>query len=205
MSLPILYSFRRCPYAMRARMMLAYSGIAVEHREVDLKNKPQALLTASPKGTVPVLVLANGDVIDESLDVMDYALSQRDDDDLKQRRDDTYINAIQAKFVPVLMRYKYPERYADEQIDHEAIKKNVSEYLAELDQRLAQGFIHGSELGYTDVAIFPFVRQCRIVDDAWFEQLPYTHVHNWLDYLLNSDMYIHAMHKHDIWIPDTLA
>jgi glutathione S-transferase len=141
-TLPILYSFRRCPYAMRARLALSVSGQTCELREVVLRSKPEALLTVSPKGTVPVLVLPDGSVIEQSLEIMQWALSNHDPESWltpTHATDETMhqlINLCDGPFKSNLDRYKYPNRYDNvDAIEHRTL---ASTYLSELDQRLRE-------------------------------------------------------------------
>lgn len=201
-TLPILYSFRRCPYAMRARMTLIQAGVQCELREVDLKAKPAQLLDVSPKGTVPVLVLTDGRVIDESLDVMRWALQQADQDLWGQHLDVDAEQMYFKAFLPALNRYKYPDRFADEGVSDEQRRVVVEEFLYDLDQRLAKkGFMVAERITFSDIAIFPFIRQCRLVDSDWFDALPYAHIHRWLTHIFQLDCYEQAMVKHKPWQP----
>jgi glutathione S-transferase len=159
---PVLYSFRRCPYAMRARLALAVSGIRCDLREVRLSAKPEAMLAASPKGTVPVLVLADGTVIDESLDIMRWALVQRDPEGWLDRDDATLIAANDGPFKHALDRTKYPERHGVDAVVHRA---QGLVFLREIDARLAgAGQLCGPARGFADAAIMPFIRQFAAID-----------------------------------------
>ena len=150
---PVLYSFRRCPYAMRARLALVVSGVRCELREVRLRDKPAAMLAASPKGTVPVLVLPDGRVIDESLDIMRWALSQRDPESWLDRDDPGLIAENDGPFKHSLDRYKYPDRHASDPIEH---REMGLETLRKIDARLsAGGQLGGSARGLADAAIMP--------------------------------------------------
>ena len=162
--LPILYSFRRCPYAMRARLALYASGIAVEHREIELKNKPVCMLAASPKGTVPVLVLPDGQVIDESLDIMRWALQAQDplhwwpNDPLRFTAAIALIKDNDGPFKYALDRYKYPRRFGLE--DGAAWRDAGAEFLLRLEAvLLTQPQLAGQQQGLCDAALAPFVRQ----------------------------------------------
>lgn len=198
---PVLYSFRRCPYAMRARMALCYAGIRVELREVDLKNKPAALLETSPKGTVPVLVLPDGTVIDESLDIMYWALGQNDPDGwLAADKEETafLIERNDGEFKNALDRYKYPNRFPNE--DCRPAKDKCEEILNDLDNRLKQnGFLLSPHSTLADIALFPFIRQCAFTDEDRFDALPYTHLQDWLDQNMKSDLFQEVMKKYEPW------
>ncbi|WP_058468232.1 glutathione S-transferase [Fluoribacter gormanii] len=195
---PILYTFRRCPYAIRARMALSYSKITVEQREVELKNKPQELLLVSPKGTVPVLVLRDGRVIDESIDIMIWALTQSDPDDwlpidLKEKCQELiHINDI--KFKPILDNYKYPQKSAKK--DPLYYREEAKEYLNKLNLLLMENrFLLSNHISITDVALFPFVRQFYMVDQLWFEQSEYKNLLGWLQFFLSSELFLTVMKK----------
>ncbi|WP_439105885.1 glutathione S-transferase [Congregibacter sp.] len=203
--LPLLYSFRRCPYAIRARMTLAYAGVKVELREVLLKDKPAAMLAASEKGTVPVLVLPGGRVIDESIDVMRWALEQADPQDwlttdLLEDRDDL-LSENDGAFKSLLDRYKYADRYPE----HSAqwYRDQANGFLVKLDLRLEKtAWLAGAEKGFVDVAIFPFIRQFAGVDRGWFDQSPYPHLRCWLDTHLDSPLFKAVMQKYPRWTPE---
>lgn len=198
MSAPVLYSFRRCPYAMRARMALWTAGLRVELREVKLAAKPQALLAASPKGTVPVLVLPDGTVIDESLDIMRWALSQNDPEGWLAGDDADLIAANDGPFKHHLDRAKYPGRYEDDgTIDHRAAALAL---LAPLETRLAdRPWLTGAAPALADIALFPFIRQFAAIDPAWFAAQPLPHMQNWLNRLLASPLFAAVMGKYAVW------
>lgn len=194
---PILYSFRRCPYAMRARMAIAASGTPVRLREILLRDKPDEMLAASPKGTVPVLV-DSGKVIDESLDVMRWALARNDPEDWLARKDDALIKENDGPFKHHLDRYKYSTRY--EGADAEEHRAAGFEFLQKLEARLAgSDCLHGTERGFTDIAIFPFVRQFRIADKEWFDAAPIPNVRRWLKVLTDSVLFKSVMEKYPLW------
>lgn len=201
----ILYSFRRCPYAMRARMGLVGADISYEHREIILRDKPAHMLKVSPKGTVPVLSLPNGRVIDESLDIMLWALEQNDQHRwLDGARIDMF-NLIERNdtiFKALLDRYKYPNRYPDE--DCTNARDDTAKILFDLDQRIkVNGSLSGEQTTIADIAIFPFIRQFAHVDRDWFYAQPYPHLHKWLTKHLESALFTTTMEKHKIWAKDT--
>ncbi|HQS95345.1 MAG: glutathione S-transferase [Novosphingobium sp. 17-62-19] len=199
MDLPILYSFRRCPYAMRARLALAVSGTPVELREVKLSAKPAEMLVASPKGTVPVLVLPDGMVIDESLDVMRWALALNDPEHWLKRTDEALIARNDGPFKHDLDRYKYPERHGSDALFHRA---SGLVFLGELDTRLAtNGQLCDAVPGLTDMAIMPFVRQFAAVDPAWFDEQALPHLKHWLTAHLGSPLFALVMPKFAPWKP----
>ena len=198
---PILYSFRRCPYAMRARLALLASGQAVELREVVLRDKPAAMLEASPKGTVPVLVLADGNIIEESRDVMAWALEKGDpegwlegDADLASR----LIDACDGDFKHHLDRYKYASRY--EGAVSEEHRAAAEGFLRELEGRLrAHAWLLGEAPSIADYAIFPFIRQFANTDKAWFDTAPYPSLRAWLEKLVTSEKFLAVMKKYPQW------
>lgn len=201
--LPILYSFRRCPYAMRARMALIQSGVTYEHREILLRDKPSAMLAASPKGTVPVLVLSDGRVIDESLDVMRWALGQNDPESWMSDADMALVVRFDATFKHHLDRYKYHSRYGEDPLSHRAAGFAL---LAELDAQLTlTDFLGGTKRSFADIAIFPFVRQFAAVDSAWFDACGPDGVRRWLAVLIGTDLFEQAMVRHPLWVEDRAA
>ncbi|MGQ2975000.1 MAG: glutathione S-transferase [Sphingopyxis sp.] len=195
--IPILYSFRRCPYAMRARMALLVSGTIYAHREVELRDKPAAMLAASPKGTVPVLVLADGAVIDESIDIMHWALSQHDPEDWLPRADAALVAKFDGAFKHHLDRYKYAGRYDVDPLMHRAAGLAM---LAELDERLKeQDYLGGATRGFSDMALFPFIRQFAGVDAEWFAAYAPQRVRHWLVIMVTSDLFGQAMIRIAPW------
>lgn len=200
MTEPILYSYRRCPYAMRARMALRYAGIAVEIREILLKDKPRHMLTVSPKGTVPVLVLPDGKVIDESLDIMAWALSRNDPDGwlTEDSRFQALIAENDGSFKRALDQYKYATRFPEQSA--EVYRQQGERFLVSLEALLAEHtYLLSDKLTQVDVAIFPFIRQFSMVDADWFATAPYPHLRQWLAGLLASDMFNGVMQKQTAW------
>ena len=196
-SLPILYSFRRCPYAMRARLALLASGTICVLREVKLSDKPAALREASPKATVPVLVTADGQVIDESLDIMRWALGNNDPQGWLAGSAENLIATNDGPFKQALDRYKYPHRYGSDPEQHRA---EGLAHLGALEQVLAvQPQLGGQTVGLADAAIFPFVRQFAHTDRDWFAEQPLPHVRQWLAGHLGSDLFARAMVRHHPW------
>ncbi|MFT5172285.1 MAG: glutathione S-transferase [Gammaproteobacteria bacterium] len=200
---PILYSFRRCPYAMRARMALMQASIACELREVVLRNKPASMLALSSKGTVPVLRLPSGQVIDESLDVMRWALGRSDphawlsaDDamtkDLIERND--------SSFKADLDHYKYYVEHPEHSQQH--YRGRAENFLSSLEDLLTehQGIaLLGQQLSLADIALFPFVRQFARVDEAWFSSTHYEHLKQWLKRHEQSRLFLSVMNKYPAW------
>lgn len=201
-NLPVLYSFRRCPYAIRARMTLHYCQIKIEHREILLNNKPDTLLKISHKGTVPVLQLQDGTVLDESLDIMRWSLAKADPDDWlmtqqqnKQNEMSDLIDRNDAIFKLHLDHYKYSDRFPMHSTLHYQHQCEV--FLQYYNTRLSQHrFLSSSHISIADIAIFPFVRQCAFVDKQWFDKLDYIKIQQWLDYFLNSSLFLSVMDKH---------
>ncbi|RNJ63351.1 MAG: glutathione S-transferase [Porphyrobacter sp. IPPAS B-1204] len=195
---PILYSFRRCPYAMRARMALWVAGVTVTLREVKLAAKPPALIAASSKATVPVLVLADGTVIDESLGIMRWALARNDPEGWLDGDDPALIAVNDGVFKHHLDRAKYPGRYEEDGVtDHRAAALAL---LDPLETRLAASpWLCGGKRSLTDIALFPFIRQFAAIDPAWFEGLPLPHLQAWLERLVTSDLFASVMPKFTPW------
>lgn len=191
-----LYSFRRCPYAMRARMALCYSGVPVDIVEVSLKAKPAAMLAISPKGTVPVLD-ANGQVIDESLEIMRWALAQHDPDDWLLNGDSRIAKLIEANdqvFKVHLNRYKYAERYPEQPM--EVYRAEGALFLQRLDELLeGRDYLLAGHPSLADIALLPFVRQFAHVDRDWFAQTPYVRLQAWLQWFLESELFTDIMKK----------
>jgi glutathione S-transferase len=197
MSLPILYSFRRCPYAMRARLAVWASGVTCEYREVKLSAKPASMLEISPKGTVPVLHLPDDGVIEQSLEIMLWALQKCDPLGWLQHQDADLIAENDGAFKHDLDRYKYPERHQSDALHHRA--EGVA-FLSKLDQRIAlRGYLAGDGYGLADAAIMPFVRQFSAVDAAWFAVLPLPALHGWLTAQLESEHFGAIMHRWTPW------
>ncbi|HEY6641450.1 glutathione S-transferase [Povalibacter sp.] len=203
--LPILYSFRRCPYAMRARLALDASAQACELREVVLKHKPDAMLQASPKGTVPVLIVSDGTVIDESLDIMTWALDRNDPEQWLTPEMESHtqmlslVRQFDTHFKFHLDRYKYPTRYAD--ADADASRDEASADLQSLEVRLTgTRWLYGERTALADMAIAPFVRQFASVDASWFASQPWPQVRRWLATIVASARFQRVMRPVDAWI-----
>lgn len=182
-SLPLLYSFRRCPYAIRARLALHHAGVVVELREVALRNKPAELLAISPAATVPVLQLADGRVLLHSLDIMRWALQQRDPDDWLGRHDrlgELWVQRNDDAFKPLLDRYKYAPRHP--LLSPQAHRAAAMDaFVTPLEQTLRdRPWLAGARPGLADVALLPFVRQFAQVDPVWFQAQPMPALQHWL-------------------------
>ena len=201
-NLPILYSFRRCPYAMRARMAIHISGQRCELREVLLRDKPPSMLEYSAKGTVPVLILQDGKVIDESLDVIDWALNLNDPDDWQRSKDTKktkeLIKINDGEFKYHLDRYKYSKRYDNE--DPEFHRKKCLKFIESINNELNNSkYIFDDNISYADIVVLPFIRQFRIADIEWFDSLPYDNLKKWLSRFLDSSLLNSSMKKYDLW------
>lgn len=197
---PTLYSFRRCPYAMRARMALVINNVKVHLREVILKDKPTSLISYSPKGTVPVLITANNQVIEESREIMDWALAQTSSAKFSAPCDaqQDLINTNDGEFKRYLDKYKYADRHPQHPQDY--YRQQGEKFLAQLEQYLShQPFLFGHEMSYADIAIFPFVRQFAGVENGWFEQSNFLQLQQWLNYFLTSQQFKAAMKKYPQW------
>jgi len=200
---PILYSFRRCPYAMRARLALAYAGIAFEHREILLKNRPSELITISPKGTVPVLQLQDGTVIDESIEIMKWALLQNDPDNwyIENIKDqDSFITQNDGEFKKKLDQYKYHERFPNGTYkEYQAsLGKMLKRYEIILSDSL---YLISNKISLVDIALFPFIRQGAHIDLIWFN-VQFPKLTKWMNKFISMGLFISIMVKYDVWISD---
>jgi len=205
--LPILYTFRRCPYAIRARLAIAYSQTKVELREIELKNKPPEMLAASPKGTVPILILPDNTItiIEESLDIIHWALNQNDpsnwqliNETEKQQLAKTLINQNDNDFKPNLDKYKYADHHPEHPMEH--YRNETEKYLKTLEHHLQQNkYLTGPTQSFADIAIFPFIRQHANVNKTWFNQLPYPNLKTWLTALLQTQLFTSVMQKYPLW------
>jgi UPF0176 protein len=200
MNLHILYSFRRCPYAIRARMALAMAHIPCELHEVSLRDKPAELLRASPKGTVPVLVQPDGKVIDQSLEIMQWALQQNDPALWLKPTEGVladlllWVQSCDSTFKQALDRYKYPSRHPQDL--PLSARNDASAWLVTVNQQLSvSGHLQGIRDSLADVAIFPFVRQFAAVDPLWWTNQPWLHLHAWLQRWLESALFNQVMRK----------
>ena len=193
---PILYSFRRCPYAMRARLAIAAAQTPVHLREVVLRDKPQAFLDASPTATVPCLVTKAGP-IDESLDIMKWALAQSDPEgwlDMPPEGHD-WIARADGPFKDALDRTKYATRYPD--ADPVAERAKAATHLAALDGQIGTHIFDAPSIA--DMAIAPFVRQFAFIDKQWFDAQPWPQLQAWLERFLTSDSFATVMNKYPQW------
>ena len=203
---PVLYSFRRCPYAMRARMALYKANIKCEHREVVLKEKPESMLLLSEKGTVPVLLTTDNKVIEQSNDVMHWALNQNDPDnwlDEDAAQSQYLIDFNDNEFKHFLDRYKYYVGYPEH--SQEYYRENAESFLQVIEKKLAENnnvALLGDRITFVDIAIFPFIRQFARVDLDWFQSCPYKSVIKWLGNLEESDLFKNCMKKYTQWLPE---
>ena len=205
---PILYSFRRCPYAMRARLGIYYAGIKVEIREVLLRDKPSSMLDYSPKGTVPVLVLSNGEVIEESIDIVRWALSHSDPQKLlpapdspQQQRADQLIEQNDFEFKHFLDRYKYADRHPEFTAEH--YREQGEGFIKTLERLLLDNhYLSGNTLSIADIAIAPFIRQFANVDRTWFDNAPYPRLQLWLASIIESQAFEDVFFKYPQWLPE---
>lgn len=204
---PILYSLQRCPYAMRARLGLLFADQTVLLRNVKLKNKPHEMLAVSPKGTVPVLYFPHTDtVIDQSLAIMDWALSSNDPHNLLRVNEPDVSNEMRRLiqqhddvFIPLLEQYRAAARYHD---DKETSARQACEsFLAILEAKLEHStFLMGDTPSLADYALLPFMRQFSKVDRKWFLQASYPKFQQWLIAHYNNPVYAKAMRPYPEWL-----
>ena len=209
MNPPVLYSFRRCPYAMRARLALRQAGVAVEIREILLRDKPAELRAASPKASVPVLVLPGGAVIEQSLDIMVWALRQADPEGWLSAapwpEQAALIACNDGDFKTLLDRYKYADRHP-QRLAAQWRDEAVELLLAPMARRLAAGpHLFGLACSLADMALLPFVRQFAAVDAAWFEAAPLPGLRAWLHRLTQAPLFESVMRKLPVWQPGDAA
>lgn len=189
-----LYSFRRCPYAMRARMALSHAKLNYELREVDLKHKPEAMLIASPKGTVPILIINNNEIIDESLDVVTWVSKQTDHPLNFDINNNEWVLKLHKTFLPSMHRFKYPERFPE--VNQDENLEEIKSFLSDFDEWLT----HESDQmnPWVEIALFPLIRQLWIIDDGWHHQsIP--KVKKWVEGICASDSFERVMNKYDVW------
>ncbi|WP_367111579.1 glutathione S-transferase [uncultured Psychrobacter sp.] len=201
-SLHRLYSFRRCPYAMRARLGIVFADLQVELREIILKNKPPQMLTISPKGTVPVLQLSDGTVIEESREIMMWALTQQDPQGLLDTEVINQANALISQndneFKYWLDRYKYADRHPD--MTQTEYRQQGEVFLQVLEELLAKNtYLLGESITFVDIGIMPFVRQFAHVDREVFYNLPYPNLQRWLQEWLAHPIFLRVMTKYPPW------
>ena len=216
-SLPIFWSFRRCPYAMRARLAVKSAGLQVELREILLRDKPEAFLAVSETATVPVLECTDGQIIEESRDIMFWALQQSGDpeqwltgwrQDQKGLQD--FLDQLDGPFKANLDRYKYATRFAEDKADATELARyhrtEGAAFLKQINKRLTMHpFLNGTQAGVADYAALPFVRQFRIADITWFDDQDWPAVHHWLQAFLASQRFAAIMQKYTPWKPGNVS
>lgn len=207
-SLPILYSLRNCPYAMRARLAIFKTKQTVLLRDLVLSHKPEEMLAVSPKGTVPVIVLTNGTVIEESLEVMLWALQKADPTDLLDCQQEGALSAMlllisefDNDFKTCLEAYKCAKRYQEDNIVE--CRAVCQQYIQQLEQRLtAHSFLMSDKESLADIALIPFIRQFARIERQWYLQSPYPMVRQWLNSYLQSAIFTKVMAKHPLWVDE---
>lgn len=201
---PILYSFRRCPYCMRAHMALKYAGLKVILRDVKLSDLPAEVLAVSPHATVPSLAISENEYMDESWDIVKWAVQQNDPENWLGENNE-YLNEAEMlveindfSFKDDLDHYKYADRYPEHPMEY--YRENGEEFLEELTELLQQNtFLSADHITITDIAVFPFIRQFAMVDKEWFDKSPYPELQRWLLAMLSSEWFIEAFKKHETW------
>jgi glutathione S-transferase len=207
-TLPVLYSLRNCPYAMRARVAIFKAQQIVILRDIVLSNKPKEMITASPKATVPVLVLANGTAVEESLAVMLWALNETDPDDLLQSQNEyglsdmlDLIKSFDNDFKACLEQYKCAKRYRESNISE--CRELCEPFIQTLENRLNRhDFLISNTESLADIALLPFIRQFARVERQWYLQSPYPKIRQWLNHYLQSPMFTKVMAKYPLWLDD---
>jgi glutathione S-transferase len=203
---PVLYSYRRCPYAMRARMAIVCSGVQVEQREIVFWDKPEPMLQASPKGTVPVLVLPDNSVIDESRDIMFWALQQNKQvaeellpaSNELQEQVNAWIDRNDNEFKEWLDKYKYADRFPEN--TQQYYRQQGESFLKEVEETLGnRGYLVEDKLSVADMALFPFIRQFVNVDKSWFAEADCPQIKNWLSQRLESPVFKAVMKNRPVW------
>lgn len=207
---PILYSFRRCPYCIRAHMALKVSGIKVELRDVKLNDMPEEATRISPKATVPILKLPDGTCLDESWDIVKWALQQNDPDSW-QGNNNVFLSDAEAlielndfSFKENLDHYKYFDRYPEH---NQRYYRHAGEvFIAKLEKMLTKNqYLLGDKISLADISVFPFIRQFSLVDKTWFDSSPYPHLQQWLDSFINQALFQQVFQKHKVWLPGNIA
>jgi len=215
-NLPILYSLQHCPYAMRARLGILLAEQSVLIRAVVTKNKPAEMLAVSPKGTVPVLMIDHAEygevqhlkatIIDESIDIMLWALKLNDPQDLLQAEDPGLLDAMlelirknDKQFEPDLEVYKLAKRFHKESEVED--RQRCEGFVAELEKKLeSSDYLMGDQASLADYALLPFVRQFARVDRKWYLQSPYPRLRDWLNRHLQMPLFTKAMAKYPLWL-----
>lgn len=202
-TLPILYSFRRCPYAMRARFALKYAGVSCVLREVNLRDKPESLLRSSHKGTVPVLVFPHGEVIEESIKIVEWALEQKGEPQLSpslEAEAQALIQFNDTEFVKIAHRYKYRDKYPE--ADFHPNEQKLYQHLATLNHRLSsRSFLIADNITKADIAVFPFIRQVVQIAPEKFAMSSLQQLMQWLNNFLQLPLFEYIMFNHAVWVP----
>jgi len=210
LTLPVLYSLRNCPYAMRARVAIYYAKQKVALRDLVLSNKPDEMLAASPKGTVPVLVIGNEfekpQVIDESLEVMLWALNESDPDNLLHGETPhllpemlSLISQFDNEFKTCFDKYQCAKRYHEDTLEND--RKACEKYIMDLEQRLqVNDFLMSDKNSLADIALLPFIRKFSKVERQWYLQSPYPKLRAWLNQYLQSRMFSKVMTQYPLWV-----
>ena len=195
---PILYSFRRCPYAIRARLAICYAGITTQHREILLQDKAQEFLQVSQSKTVPTLLVGDT-VLDESYDIMLWALKKNDPENWSgmPALGHDLILQTDGPFKDALDKTKYASRHRQE--DMIANRQTAAEFLVNLDAMLEKAYLFGSQPTLADMAILPFVRQFAFIDKSWFDAQQWPNLKRWLESFLASDLFTSSMLKYPRW------
>lgn len=204
MSEPVLYSFRRCPYCMRAHMGLKNAGLKIQLREVDLKEMPEEALAISAKATVPLLVMPDTSVIDESWDILKWSLERNDPDNwLGENKQflleaEMLVETNDFSFKDELDHYKYADRFPEN--SEQRYRAACEEFIEELEDMLCENtYLLADQVTIADIAVFPFIRQFSLVDITWFEQSPYPMVRQWLEKLIAGELFQNIFQKHSNW------
>ena len=204
MQTPILYSFRRCPYCMRAHMALKYAGIKVELREVKLSCLPNELTSISSADTVPVLLLPDSTVFTESWDIVKWALTQNDPEAWQGKDKEFLLDAEMLietndySFKTDLDHYKYADRHPEHSVEH--YREACEEYLVEIEELLSDThYLLSNQISLADIGVFPYIRQFSLVDKTWFDAAPYPKTQKWLSSLLATELFEDVFQKHDLW------
>ena len=204
LSTPVLYSFRRCPYCMRAHMALKYVNLKIILREVELSDLPKEVLAVSPHGTVPSLIISEGEFMDESWDIVKWAIQQNDPDNWLGKNNEylqdaeMLVETNDFSFKEDLDHYKYADRYPEHPMEY--YRQRGEEFLEELEEMLEQNiFLLAGKITIADISVFPFIRQFAMVDKEWFDQAAYPRLQRWLDFMLDSEWFHEAFKKHEIW------
>lgn len=203
---PILYSFRRCPYCMRAHMALKYANLKIILREVELSDLPEEALAVSSHATVPSLVISENEYMDESWDIVKWATQQKDpenwlgDNNEYLHDAEILVETNDYSFKDDLDHYKYADRHAEHSMEY--YRQRGEEFLKELNDMLEENnFLLAETITIADIAVFPFVRQFAMVDKDWFDKAPYPELQRWLAFMLDTEWFREAFKKHEIWKP----